>query len=86
MVAEGKKTYTYNKVVENTTASDDKSEIDGVDTDSALNTVAAFDEVVVWGHETVAETDNSFVRGVDEWVTFAEAVSSRCYATHSSSI
>ena len=86
MVAEGKKTYTHDSVIETTAANDDKSEIDGWDTDSTLDNVATFDEVVVWGHETVVETDNSFVRGVDEWVIFAEAVSSRCSARHTSSI
>ena len=86
VVVEGKKTFTHNSVIEKIAASDDQSEIGGKDTDSALDDVAAFDEVVVWGHEIVAETDNSFVRGVDEWVTFAEAVSSQSFARHISSI
>ena len=76
VLVEGKKTGTHHKVVKKTAADDDNSEIDGVDADSALDNVATFDEVVIWGRETVAETDNLFIRGVDEWATFAEAVSS----------
>ena len=40
-----------------------------------LNEVGTFDEVVVWGHGDVVEDDDSFVKGVTEWVGFAEAVS-----------
>ena len=65
---------------------DDKPEIDAVDTDSAVDEIAAFDEVIVWGHENAAETNNVFVRGVDEWVTFAEAVSSHCSTRQISSV
>ena len=86
MVVEGNQTDTHNRVIETTAASDSKPELDGVDTDSALDDVAAFDEVVVWGHETVAGTDNIFIRSVDELVTFAEAVSSQSSARHISSI
>lgn len=34
-----------------------------------------FDEVVVWGHETVPEDGDEYVKGVEEWIAFAEAVS-----------
>lgn len=40
-----------------------------------LEEVAGFDEVVVWGHELVPEVDDNFVKGVAEWIRFAEAVS-----------
>ena len=86
VVVEGKKTYTCNRVIERQAASDEKSEMDGIDTNGALDEVAAFDEVIVWGHDTVAGTDNSFVRCIDEWVTFAEHVSSQSPARHRSSI
>ncbi len=33
-----------------------------------------FEEVVVWGHEAVVEADDEFVRGVEEWVGFAQAM------------
>lgn len=40
-----------------------------------LDDVAKFEELVVWGHETVPEDDDVFVKGVEEWIRFAEAVS-----------
>lgn len=34
-----------------------------------------FDEMVVWGHEVVPEAEDEYVKGVGEWIAFAEAVS-----------
>ncbi len=41
----------------------------------SLESVASFEEMVIWGHEAVPEGDDAFVKGVEEWVGFAEAVS-----------
>lgn len=41
----------------------------------ALDEVARFEVLVVWEHETVPEDDDVFVKGVEEWIKFAEAVS-----------
>lgn len=35
----------------------------------------SFDEIVVWGHEMLPEDDDVYVKGVSEWLKFAEAVS-----------
>lgn len=43
-----------------------------------LEETASFDEVVVWGHEAVPESDDPYVRGVEEWIAFAEAVGLGC--------
>lgn len=41
----------------------------------ALEAQAEFDEMVIWGHESVAEASaDPYVRGVDEWMTLAEQV------------
>lgn len=41
----------------------------------ALETKAEFDEIVIWGHETVADTNSDpYVRGVEEWMKLAEKV------------
>ncbi|MCJ1469450.1 hypothetical protein MMC07_008083 [Pseudocyphellaria aurata] len=40
----------------------------------ALDEVAHFEELVVWGHETVPEDDNVFVKGMEEWIKFADAI------------
>lgn len=42
-----------------------------------LGDVASFEELVIWGHEAMPEADDPFVKGVEEWVKFAEAVSQR---------
>jgi ribonuclease H2 subunit C len=33
-----------------------------------------FDDFVVWGHETLPAADDIFVKGVEEWLQFADAV------------
>lgn len=38
---------------------------------------AEFDEIMLWGHEALPdEMMDSYVRGVDEWIGFAEQVCS----------
>ncbi|KEF54096.1 uncharacterized protein A1O9_09891 [Exophiala aquamarina CBS 119918] len=63
------------------TAIDDDIEIeDGEDDDEPLEPVrildelSSFDEVVVWGHDQIPASDDPFVRGVEEWIAFAEAL------------
>jgi hypothetical protein len=42
-----------------------------------LEEQAEFDEVMFWGHEALPdESTDPYVRGVEEWITFAEQVSS----------
>jgi hypothetical protein len=36
--------------------------------------LACFDEVVVWGHEAVPASDDTYSKGLREWISFAEAV------------
>ncbi|KXG51033.1 Ribonuclease H2, subunit C [Penicillium griseofulvum] len=33
-----------------------------------------FDEFVVWGHEALPAADDAFVKGVEEWLQFADAM------------
>jgi ribonuclease H2 subunit C len=33
-----------------------------------------FEDLVVWGHEVLPAADDTFVKGVEEWLQFAEAV------------
>lgn len=42
-----------------------------------LEKQATFGDYVVWGHEVIPAADDSFVKGVEEWVKFAELVSDR---------
>lgn len=40
-----------------------------------LEEKATFDEIVIWGHDELPEKGDIFVKGVEEWIAFAEAVS-----------
>ncbi|KAJ6086097.1 hypothetical protein N7486_010378 [Penicillium sp. IBT 16267x] len=39
-----------------------------------LETQGTFDEVIVWQHEFLPAADDTFVKGVEEWVRFAETM------------
>lgn len=39
-----------------------------------LEEIGTFDEVMVWGHEQMPAGDDVFVRGIEEWIGFAEAM------------
>ena len=45
-----------------------------------LEEAASFDEMMVWGHEAVPEGDDPYVKGVEEWIAFAEAVSESAFS------
>ena len=39
-----------------------------------LKAEASFDSITVWGHDRLPTGDDNFVKGIEEWITFAEAV------------
>ncbi|EXJ94434.1 hypothetical protein A1O1_02830 [Capronia coronata CBS 617.96] len=39
-----------------------------------LETLSSFDEVVVWGHDQTPGPEDLFVKGLEEWIGFAEAI------------
>ena len=41
-----------------------------------LQEEASFEEVMVWGHESIPARDDVFVRGVEEWTSWAGAMHS----------
>jgi ribonuclease H2 subunit C len=41
-----------------------------------MEMVGTFEEVCVWGHEKVPEGEDVYVKGIEEWIGFAEKVSS----------
>lgn len=41
-----------------------------------MDKTAGFEHVVVWDHEVVPGAEDIYVKGVEEWIGFAEAVSS----------
>ncbi len=39
-----------------------------------LKEEASFDAITVWGHDRLPAADDSFLKGIEEWIAFAEAV------------
>jgi len=50
---------------------EDEEKEDDID---VLEEVSSFSGIMIWGHETIAENDDAFVKGMGEWISFAEAV------------
>ena len=42
-----------------------------------LEELSTFDEVIVWGHDQVPASEDPFVKGIEEWISFAEAIHGR---------
>lgn len=40
-----------------------------------LDVAATFDNLVVWGHDVTPAADDVYVKGIEEWIAFAQAVS-----------
>lgn len=57
---------------DNDTAEDGETEPEEPVT--VLEVQGTFDEMMVWGHEILPAADDTFVKGVEEWVRFAETV------------
>ena len=53
---------------------DDEGGEDDEEEVKILEEVAYFKEFIVWGHAAVADGDDAFVKGVEEWIGFAAAV------------
>ncbi|WEW57780.1 hypothetical protein PRK78_003247 [Emydomyces testavorans] len=74
----------------NVNTRDDDEENDGDDGDveplpMILETQGTFSHLMVWEHETVPSADDSFVKGINEWIRFAEAMHSDTSQTESKS-
>ena len=39
-----------------------------------LEEQASFDEVVLWGHESTPDENDPYMKGIEEWIVFAETV------------
>ncbi|KAK0253798.1 hypothetical protein LTS09_011102 [Friedmanniomyces endolithicus] len=49
-------------------------EEDGGEEVKVMEQKAVFDEMIVWGHEVLPDGGDEYVKGVEEWIAFAEAV------------
>jgi ribonuclease H2 subunit C len=55
---------------------DDGDEADEVEQTFIAVEVSTFDQMMIWNHETTPEsTEDPYVKGVEEWISMAEAVS-----------
>lgn len=39
-----------------------------------LEEMSTFEDVIVWGHDIVPTNEDPFVKGIEEWIHFAEAI------------
>ena len=42
-----------------------------------LEQASTFEEIMVWGHDQLPAPDDPFVKGLEEWIGFAEAINSQ---------
>ena len=45
-----------------------------------MEEVGDFEELMVWGHENIVGQDDALVKGIEEWIGFAEAVGPSLWA------
>ena len=69
---------TEKKAVKSTQTPQSAEDQDDVDQEEeatgVLEEIGSFDEVIVWGHDSIAGNDDAFVKGMAEWISFSEAV------------
>ena len=39
-----------------------------------LEETSTFEDIIVWGHDIVPTNEDPFVKGIEEWISFAEAI------------
>ncbi|KAI9878159.1 MAG: hypothetical protein M1830_001728 [Pleopsidium flavum] len=55
---------------------DDEEEEEEEEPVKILEERASFDEVVLWGHESMPDKNDLYAKGIDEWISFAETMHS----------
>lgn len=53
---------------------DDEEEPEIPEPIKIVEEVSRVEEMITWGHDQLPASDDSFVRGVEEWIAFAEAI------------
>lgn len=59
---------------------DDDEEPELPEITKVVEQVSSFDELTVWGHDQVPVSDDSFVKGIEEWIAFSEAIHGKSVA------
>lgn len=55
-------------------ADDDESEEELPEPVKIIEKVSSFEEMTIWGHDHVPSAEDDFIKGVEEWIAFAEAI------------
>ncbi|OCT44849.1 ribonuclease H2 subunit C [Cladophialophora carrionii] len=63
---------TYTAVDEDIEIADDEDE--PPEPVRILEETSTFEDMVVWGHDIVPTNEDPFVKGIEEWISFAEAI------------
>jgi ribonuclease H2 subunit C len=53
---------------------DEVVEVEPEEPVKVLEMNGTFEDLIVWAHEALPAADDTFVKGVEEWLQFAEAV------------
>lgn len=56
------------------TEEEDEEEPELPDVVKVVEHVASFESMTVWGHDQLPASDDSFAKGIEEWIAFAEAI------------
>lgn len=61
---------------------DNEDDEDGEDVPEVqvVEEMSEFDNIMIWGHEALADETDPYMKGVEEWVSFAERVSYLWYS------
>ncbi|RFU26962.1 hypothetical protein B7463_g9368, partial [Scytalidium lignicola] len=54
----------------------DADEVEEEETPGVMEQQASFDKVLVWGHEVEAGEEDTYIRGLEEWIGFAGKIHS----------
>ncbi|OAL29882.1 hypothetical protein AYO22_01788 [Fonsecaea multimorphosa] len=65
---------TYTAVDEDIEIADEEDEDEPPEPVMLLEELSTFEDVIVWGHDAVPTNEDTFVKGIEEWIAFAEAI------------
>lgn len=65
---------TQRTIVEPTPIVDDDEEPELPEPIKIVEELSSFNEMVVWGHDQIPNSEDNFVKGIEEWISFAAAI------------
>lgn len=68
---------TDKTIIESVLPTEDDEEPELPEPVKVVEEVSTFDEIAIWGHDQVPASDDSLVKGIEEWTAFAEAIHCR---------